>query len=237
MAFLSRITRKFQAYSLICLPVNSLLAKVRNFGQKLFALYPGFVYFSRKRKIMQKGITTAVWFVGIIWAVFLLNYIFPFADFRNYGIRPRDIDGLIGIVLAPILHANFGHIISNSIPLFILSAALVAFYRNVWMQVMIFSALIGGVAVWLMARSGTNHIGASGVIFSLMAFLIMAGIFRRTFKAIIVGIIVFFLYGGSLIFGVIPSRPGISWEGHLFGALAGVFLAWVFRKTKEYKLK
>ncbi len=182
---------------------------------------------------MVKSFTKALWIVGIIWAIFILNYIIPFADFRNFGIKPRMTDGLIGILFAPFLHLDLSHIIGNSISLFILSATIIAFYPKIWLRVMIFSALLGGLAVWLFARGGTNHIGASGVIFSLMAFLMMSGIFRRTIKSILIGVIMFFTYGGSMLFGVLPTQPGVSWEGHLFGALAGVYLAWQFRKTEE----
>ncbi len=179
---------------------------------------------------MQKGITTGVWAVGIIWAVYLLDVVMPF-DINAYGIHPRETGGLIGVLSSPFLHANLTHIISNSIPLFVLSAALAVFYKRIWIPVILLSALIGGFSVWLLARGGTNHIGASGVIFSLMAFLIFSGIFRRTFKALIVGVIVFFLYGGSMIFGILPTQPGVSWEGHLFGAIAGGVLAWVYRHS------
>jgi len=179
---------------------------------------------------MQSGITKGIWAVGIIWAVYLLDIIMPF-DINAYGIHPREIGGLVGVFTSPFLHANLPHIISNSIPLFLLTAALAVFYKRIWLPVIILSALLGGISVWLIARGGTNHIGASGVIFSLMAFLILSGVFRRTFKALIVGVVVFFLYGGSMVFGVLPLTPGVSWEGHLFGAIAGGILAWIYRRS------
>ncbi len=181
---------------------------------------------------MQKALKTAIWFVGIIWAIYLLDSFLP-GDWRTYGIRPRTVAGLTGIATMPFLHGGLAHIISNSIPLFILTAVLVYFYRRIWVHVCVLSVVLGGLAVWVLARSGTNHIGASGLIFSLMAFLMLSGLFRRTFTALIVALVVFFLYGGSLIFGVLPTQPGVSWEGHLFGAIAGGFLAWVYRNERQ----
>jgi membrane associated rhomboid family serine protease len=105
---------------------------------------------------------------------------------------------------------------------------MMTFYRSMWLRITLFSAIIGGLAVWAFARGGSVHIGASGVIFSLIVFLLASGIFRKNFKALLIALVVFFLYGGAL-WGVLPSNPYISWEGHLFGALAGVFLAWIYR--------
>lgn len=180
---------------------------------------------------MKKSLVASFWVLGIIWAVFLIDMVLP-GDFRQYGVRPHEIKGLVGIITAPFLHADITHIISNSIPLFILTLTLLTFYRKIWIPVTIFSILLGGLGVWLLCfRSGTNHIGASGVIFSYIAFLIFSGVFRKTFKAFAVGVAVFFLYGGTLLFGVIPTTPGVSWEGHLYGALAGIAIAWMYRTT------
>lgn len=189
-----------------------------------------------KKNIMKKNLIIAVWTVGIIWAVFLLNQIIPY-EFNNLGIMPRKINGLIGVAVSPFLHGGLGHIISNSIPLFILTFALVALYNKIWVQVTVMSIIIGGLAVWLLAPpySGNNevHVGASGVIFSYIAFLIFSGVFRRTIKTILVGLVILFLYGGSLIWGVLPTQPGVSWEAHLFGAIAGVLLAWIYKDQKN----
>ncbi len=187
---------------------------------------------------MKTSLKISLWVVAIIWIVFILNYIFV-VDFRAYGIRPRDIYGLIGIPLSPFLHGNYEHIISNSIPLFFLTLTIVQFYKKLWLPVTIFSIFVGGFAVWLFAQSNSNHIGASGVIFSYIGFLLFSGIFRRSFKSILIGIIVFLLYGGALWNGIIPNQPGVSWQGHLFGAIAGIFVAYIYRnkyrKTDSFK--
>ncbi len=183
---------------------------------------------------MKKNLVTSFWAVGILWVVYFLDLILP-GSFNQYGIRPHEIGGLIGILTAPFLHANMSHLVSNSIPLFILTLSLLTFYKEKWLLITIYSIVLGGLAVWLLSFRGeaTNHIGASGVIFSYIAFLMASGLFRRTFKSFSVGIIIFFLYGGTLFFGVIPSTPGVSWEGHLYGAIAGILIAWVFRNTNK----
>lgn len=184
---------------------------------------------------MKRNLVLSFWVVALIWAVFLIDLVLP-GDFRQYGVRPHEISGLPGILTAPFLHADIPHLISNSIPLFILTLTILTFYRKLWLQVTIFSIILGGLAVWLLSfREGTNHIGASGVIFSYIAFLIFSGIFRRTFKAFAVGVLVFFLYGGTIIFGVIPSNPGVSWEGHLYGAIVGIVIAWMYRSVDTTK--
>jgi membrane associated rhomboid family serine protease len=182
---------------------------------------------------LKKSFKVALWVTIIIWGVFILDKLVFFADFRQLGIRPREIVGLIGIPLSPFLHAGWGHIISNSIPLFILTFFLVFFYEKLWIQVTVFSVFLGGFCVWLLAQKNSIHLGASGVIFSYIAFILFSGIFRRSIQSIAVGIIVLILYGGALIKGIIPGQLGISWQGHLFGAIAGGLCAYLYRN--KYK--
>jgi len=197
---------------------------------------------------MKKNLITALWVTAIIWIVFLVNFIFFFYDFNNLGIKPKTTEGLIGIVLSPFLHANWGHLISNSIPLFLLTFIILQFYNKLWIPVSIFSILLGGFMVWLLSASTTTingmevrvtHIGASGVIFSYIGFLLFSGIFRRSFKSILIGVIILVLYGGALLRGIMPGQEGISWQGHLFGAIAGVLAAYLYRNKykKEEKTK
>lgn len=182
---------------------------------------------------MGKALRFAIWSVAIIWIVYLLNIIFVFADFRAFGIRPRTTDGLIGILLSPFLHGSWEHLIGNSIPLFILTFLIVQFYNKLYVPVTIFSIIIGGFSVWLLAQSNSNHIGASGIIFSYIGFLLFSGIFRRSFKSILIGAVIVFLYGGVLMSGIMPGQEGISWQGHLFGAIAGIIAAYVYRKKNR----
>lgn len=185
---------------------------------------------------MKKNINITLIAVAVLWAIFILNYIVFFFDFRSLGIRPRTVGGLVGIAASPFLHGSLSHIISNSIPFVILLFTLLTFYKKIWIEVSFFSALIGGLMVWILARGGTNHIGMSGVIFSYIAFFITSGILRRNIKTLSIAVVVFFLYGFSLLRGIIPGQEGISWEGHLFGAIAGVIIAWVYKdKNKEEK--
>ncbi len=181
----------------------------------------------------MKKITLSFRIVAVLWIIFIANYFFINVDFRNYGIHPRSIDGLIGIITSPFLHGNRAHLISNSIPLFFLLLTILSFYEEIWIPVTIYSILLGGFAVWLFAGGNENHIGASGVIFSYIGFLLASGIFRMSFKTLLISIIIFFAYGGSLLQGVLPGQQGISWQGHLFGAIAGVLSAWIYRNNNN----
>jgi membrane associated rhomboid family serine protease len=183
--------------------------------------------------MIKKNITTSLIVVGILWFVFFIDTLIP-ADLRNYGIRPRTLYGLLGILESPFLHANLGHLISNSIPMFILTLTMLSFYKEIWVKVTVFIVVLGGFGVWALTfRTGTNHIGASGLIFGYISFLIFSGIFRMKFKALLVGIAIFFLYGGTMIFGVLPTNPQVSWEGHLYGAIAGIITAWTYRNINK----
>ena len=163
-----------------------------------------------------------------MWLVFVFNQIVAM-DLNQYGIIPRKIEGLKGILFAPFLHGNLAHIISNTVPMLVLTAVLFWFYRKIAWPVLIISTLLGGGLVWVFGRHA-YHIGASGVVFALVGFLIASGIFRRNFKALLLAIVIFFLYGG-VVWGILPTQPAVSWESHLFGFLTGILLAYVYRDT------
>jgi membrane associated rhomboid family serine protease len=179
---------------------------------------------------MKKSFTIALSIVTVIWAVFIINQIVGL-NLNSYGIVPRQTDGIKGILFAPFLHANFAHLLSNTVPLLVLCTTLFWFYDKIAMRVLLLSAVMGGTLVWVFGRSA-YHIGASGVIFSLVAFLLASGIFRKKFKALLLGIAVFFFYGG-IIWGILPTQPGVSWESHLFGFISGIILAYLFRDSDK----
>jgi membrane associated rhomboid family serine protease len=141
-------------------------------------------------------------FIGAIWAVFLLNVALPSLDLNSLGVRPRTMGGLVGIVAAPFLHENLGHILSNTVPLFILLVLLAGSRARSW-AVVIDIVLLGGSLLWLFGRSA-DHIGASGLVFGLMTFLIASGYFERRIMPLLIAFVVGFLYGGTLLFGALP---------------------------------
>ncbi len=169
-------------------------------------------------------------FVALLWVVHGIQYLFNL-DLGYYGIYPREVIGLRGIVLAPLIHGSWGHLLSNTPPLFALSAMLLFFYRRVAIPSFILIYLLTGLMVWLFGRS-VFHIGASGVIYGLVAFLFWSGIFRRNARAIALALIVVFYYG-SMFMGILPGQEGISWESHLLGALVGIVVAFASRGQLE----
>ena len=142
----------------------------------------------------------------------------------QYGIEPRDDDGLIGIPAAPFLHAGFGHLIANTVPFLVLGAVIALSGLRLVLLVTLVVALVSGLGTWLLAPSGTLHVGASGVVFGYAAYLIARGLFDRRWYYLVTGLVVALVQGGSLLLGLLP-RDGISWQGHLFGALGGLLAA------------
>jgi membrane associated rhomboid family serine protease len=167
-----------------------------------------------------KELKTILIFVGIIWAVFLVSLVLPLTD---YGLQPRSALGLLGIVTMPLLHASLGHIVANTIPLIVL-LFLLAGSRARWWVIAIEIILLGDVILWIVGRSA-NHVGASALISGLIAYLILGGFFERRPISIVVAILTFVLYGGSLLWGFVPRASEVSWDGHLCGAIAGGLLA------------
>jgi len=155
-----------------------------------------------------------------MWVVEILDLL-PFVDLDRYGIRPRSASGLLGIVTAPFLHAGFGHLMLNSLPFIVLGGTVLLSGVRVFWGVTIFVTLAGGLGVWLFAESLSNHLGASGLIFGYLGFLLARGVFEKSFPSILIACAILVGYGG-LLFGVLPLQTGVSWQGHLFGFLAGV---------------
>ena len=180
---------------------------------------------------MRQNLLIAAAAVAVIWAVFLIDMVLPI-DMRAFGIRPRSLSGLWGLVFSPFLHGGFVHIIANTIPLFVLLFLSLSYNRTLTLEAVIIIAIGGGFLVWLFGGGRSVHIGASGVIFGLIGFLIFSGIFMKNIKALIVAVVVLFLYGGVLIAGFIP-RYGVSWLGHAFGFLTGVGAAWLSKGAEK----
>ena len=174
---------------------------------------------------IQEELKGVVTFVAVVWGVFLVDVVVP-VDLRSFGVTPRTLAGLVGIPAMPFLHADLTHIIGNTLPLVIL-LLLLAGSRAQTAAVVFGVVLLGGALLWLFGRSAT-HIGASGLIFGLIAFLIISGILERRFVPLVISIVVTFLYGGVLLYGIVPrSGSSVSWDGHLFGAVAGGVVAYV----------
>jgi membrane associated rhomboid family serine protease len=169
-------------------------------------------------------------FVGLIWIVFIVGNLLPLR-LETYGITPRTLDGLVGIPAAPFLHASFSHLVANTVPLTILLLLLAGSKANSW-QIVVYIVLLGGALLWMFGRPAT-HIGASGLIYGLITFLLLSGIWERRIIPILVSLTVGILYGGALLSGVVPSwASNVSWEGHLFGALAGALVAYLLARNR-----
>ena len=170
-------------------------------------------------------------FVALLWLIMLIEITFGIS-FAGFGIRPRDTFGMVGILLAPLLHGNFYHLLSNTIPLIILGTALFLLYPSVAYTVFSACYFLTNGLVWLIARSSSIHIGASGLVYGIAFFLMTIGLFKKDFKSLAVSIVVAFFYSGIAL-GVLPIVPGVSWESHLMGALVGIGCASALSKKKR----
>jgi membrane associated rhomboid family serine protease len=186
-------------------------------------------------KAKAENVKFVLFIVAALWVVHVINWVIDWAlhfNLNTLGILPRTVKGLIGIIFSPFLHANLFHLIGNTIPLLVLSLLLVVFYEKIAPAVIGIVVLVGGGLVWLLGRSAV-HIGASGVIYGIAAFLIVYGFIKKNVVSIILAVIVAVLYGGSMLSGLLPVRGFVSWESHLFSAVAGVFAAYSLRKQPD----
>jgi membrane associated rhomboid family serine protease len=183
---------------------------MRNINSKLFfsILYP-------------------VLFVLLLWTIRVFEDVEKI-NLSFYGLYPRTIKGLLGIVTSPLLHADYDHLWANSLPLLVLGPIILFFYRSIAFQIFFWVYLMTGVWVWAAGRD-SYHIGASGIIYGFITFLFFSGIFRKDTRLLALSLLVTFLYG-SAIWGILPLQNGMSYESHMLGSLAGLITAYNFRK-------
>jgi membrane associated rhomboid family serine protease len=183
--------------------------------------------FSAPANHFINSLEIVIFVMALLWGIYFLNLVLP-VDLRIYGIRPRSVSGLTGILFAPFLHYSIGHLLSNSLALAPLLFFSLVYSRRLTLEAVIFIALVGGMGTWLCGGRHSVHLGASGIIFGLIGYLLTIGLFRREFLALIVSLAMAFYYGWAL-FSLFVVLPGVSWVGHFFGFVAGVFAAWFTR--------
>ena len=180
---------------------------------------------SRRAGLIAIGVMLAV-----MWVSESVDAVLD-GDLDSLGIRPRSTEGLVGIVLSPFLHVNFGHLIGNTVPFLVLGGLIALSGLGRVLAVTAIVAVVGGIGTWLVAPAQTVHIGASGLVFGFAAYLVARGVFDRRVRSVATGLLVVVVYGTTLLFGLLP-REGISWQGHLFGAVGGVVAAqWLSRRS------
>jgi membrane associated rhomboid family serine protease len=170
--------------------------------------------------------------VFIMWLSFSIQF-FYHIDLGFLGIKPRTLEGLIGIFTAPMIHGNYMHLLSNTVPLLFLGTILFFFYERIGGIVFFRCYFITNILVWIFSQRLSYHIGASGLIYGLAAFLICYGLLKQDFVSLIVSTFVFFIYGGIFLAGILPSDPRISWESHLAGALVGLVTAFNLAQKRK----
>ena len=176
----------------------------------------------RRRSDRERGLLFVGGMAALMWAVEVVDLVA--GDLDANGIRPRDGDGLVGILLAPFLHGDFGHLLGNTLPFLVLGGviALAGVARVAAVTGIV--ALGGGLGTWLVGPGDTVHIGASGIVFGYATYLIARAFYTRRLLHLGTGLVVLALFGTTLLFGLVPT-PGMSWQGHLFGGLSGVLAA------------
>lgn len=179
-----------------------------------------------------------VFVVAIMWFVYWIEIKFTL-NFTRFGVYPRSLEGLKGILFSPFIHSGTQHLFNNSIPIFVFLAMLFYFYKEIAWKIILLGSFITGCFTWLIGGEG-YHVGMSGVVYLLFSFIFFSGVLRKHFRLISVSLVVIFLYG-SMFWYVFPIEKGISWEGHLSGLLVGFVFSVLYRKTgpqnKEYVFK
>jgi membrane associated rhomboid family serine protease len=167
-------------------------------------------------------------FVALMWLVAIFEFVTEI-DLSSWGIYPLKLSGLRGVLFSPFIHGDWQHLMSNTLPFLIMGFLLFYSYRKVAFKSLLFIYLASGFMVWLIGRPA-YHIGASNIVYGFAFFLFFSGAFRKDIQSIAMSLLVVFLYG-SIVWGLLPFKWEISWEGHLMGGLAGAFMAFVYRKV------
>lgn len=188
----------------------------------------------RERRRLGGAVRTGLTAVGFLWALHLLRLLAG-SPVGDWGVLPRRLDGLHGILTGPLAHGDFGHLANNSVPLLATIILLVYFFPRIAARALLVLYVLTGAAVWLLARGAgwgaevtISHVGASGVAYALVSFLFWLGVFKRSLQSIVVALVIL-LYFSGMIAGVLPDQLHVSWESHLLGAIVGAVVAWGFR--------
>ncbi len=179
----------------------------------------------------QLGLALVAGMVLLMWVGEAVDLV-PGVDLDQYGLRPRDPDGLVGIGTSPFLHAGFGHLASNTIPFLLMGFVIALGGAMRVLLVTAIVALVGGLGTWLLAPGATLHVGASGLVFGYAGYLLSRGFFNRRALDVAVAVMVALVWGGGLLVGLLP-QAGVSWQGHLFGAVGGVVAGRVLAPPRE----
>jgi len=188
---------------------------------------PNYTSSERARASFRLAVKIALGFVVIIWLIDIVNWALAL-ELQRFGVRPRQLAGLPGILLAPLLHGGPVHLFANSLPLLVLGTGMLYLYPNSVLKALPAIYLGPGIAVWLFAEGGI-HVGSSGLVYGLASYVFVAGVIRLDRRAIAASLLVSFLYG-TMVWGVLPIQPGVSWETHLAAALIGLALAMALRR-------
>lgn len=194
---------------------------------QIHVLDPDYASSERARANFRLALKIALGFVALIWLIDIVNWALAL-ELQRFGVRPRQLAGLPGILLAPLLHGGPVHLVANSLPLLVLGTGMLYLYPNSALTVLPAVYLGPGIAVWLFAAGGV-HVGSSGLVYGLASYVFVAGVLRLDRRAIAASLLVSFLYG-SLVWGVLPIQPGVSWQTHLAAALIGLALAIALRR-------
>ena len=188
---------------------------------------PGFTESKRAQRNFKLALEIALALTGFLWLILFVDN-FMGLELTRFGLRPGQLKGLIGLLTAPLLHGGVEHLFSNTAPLIVSLTTILYLYPGSSIRVIPVIWLGSGMLAWIIGRPSL-HFGASGFVYGLLAFVFVSGILRLDMRSVAVSVMVWFLYG-SMIWGVLPIRPNMSWELHLGGAILGVALAIVFRR-------
>lgn len=195
---------------------------------------PDFLVSKRSQENFALAVRGSIILTSFIWFVWIADAYLDLG-LNRYGLRPRDLDGLIGVFTAPLLHGDLEHIFSNTLPLLISLTVMLYIYPNSSVRVLPVVWIGTGLLAWMIGRPSI-HIGASGFVYGMLAFIFLGGIFRQDLRSVGVSLAVWFLYG-SMIWGILPIRAQMSWEMHLSGAVLGVAMAILYRNWDRVPLK
>lgn len=183
----------------------------------------------------KNSLIPSLLFISALWLIHLFKIALNL-DLDYWGIYPRESIGLRGVIFAPVLHGDWEHLASNSVPFLVLCTMIIYFYQRVAMRAFLVIYFLSGVLVWSFARTGIFHIGLSYVVYGLVSFVFWTGVFRRSIRSIVLALLVTTFYSG-MIEGILPTievlQRNISWESHLIGGFVGIFVAYFFKEEME----